>query len=59
MERIYKFIMLILLAVLSIAALPLTPASAQGISRCGLRAEVVAGLEQHHQEAQTALGLTC
>lgn len=58
MERSHKFIMLILLAALSIAALPFTPASAQGISRCGLRAGVVAGLEHHYQEAQTALGLT-
>ena len=58
MERIYKFIMLILLAALSIAALAFAPASAQGINRCGQRSGVVAGLERHYQEAQSALGLT-
>ena len=58
MERIYKFIMLIVLAALSVAALPIAKASGQGISRCGQRAGVVAGLERHYQEAQTALGLT-
>ena len=58
MERSYKLIMLILMAALSIVALPTSPASAQGIGRCGLRAGVVAGLERHYREAQTALGLT-
>ena len=42
-------------AMLSFAPLP---AGAQGINRCGARATVVAGLERHYRETQTALGLT-
>ena len=58
MGRVYKVVMLVVLATLVVAALPFAPASAQGISYCGLRAGVVAGLERRHQEVQTALGLT-
>ena len=58
MERLYKIAMLVVLATLAVTTLPFAPASAQGVNRCGLRAGVVATLEQRHQEVQTALGLT-
>ncbi|NJO32079.1 MAG: hypothetical protein HC869_02060 [Rhodospirillales bacterium] len=58
MNRLYKFVVPIVLAALTIAMQAHAPAAAQGIGRCGLRAGVVAGLERRYQEEQTALGLT-
>jgi hypothetical protein len=58
MEQMFRIVVLVVLATLVVATLPFVPAYAQGINRCGLRTGVVAALEQRHQEAQTALGLT-
>ena len=58
MKRSDKSIVLVVLLALTIAILAPSSVAAQGIGRCGLRAGVVAGLEQRYQEEQTALGLT-